>query len=53
MDHVLTRAGLALRTVEPVFALSRSVTDVHDTRFLCAVLTQLTGPADRAALSPG
>ncbi|NVB84361.1 MAG: Fic family protein [Kofleriaceae bacterium] len=44
LDHVLTRAGLALHAVEPVFVIARSADDESGGYRLARMIEMLTGP---------
>lgn len=43
LDFILTREGLGLHRCEPIFIMSRSVTDGYEVSWLWSVLDQLTG----------
>jgi len=44
LDHTLTKEGLALPSVEPLFVVGRAADDSHGARCFASVLDHLTGP---------
>lgn len=47
LDHLLTREGLSLHSVEPLFVVSRAADDCHGAWSLAYVLQLLMGPTTR------
>ena len=50
LDHVLTRAGLLLYAVEPIFTLSRAANDWRGAQYLPYLVDYLVGHGDRSSL---